>query len=69
MSRIAVVGESPRVDGWALAGAVVVPVTGAEEARRAWERLPDDVEVVIVTATVAELLGRRMAGRLAVVLP
>ena len=69
MSRIAVVGEPPRVDTWCLAGALVVAVTGPEDTRRAWDALPDDVEVVVVTPAAAELLGDRTAQRLVVLLP
>jgi vacuolar-type H+-ATPase subunit F/Vma7 len=69
VSRIAVVGEPPRVDGWVLAGALVVGATGGDEVRRAWSGLPDDVEVVVVTPAAARLLGDRIHERLAVVLP
>jgi len=69
VSRIVVFGAPPRVDGWALAGALVVAVTGADEARRAWDVLPDDVEVVIITPTAADQLGARVAERLTVMLP
>jgi vacuolar-type H+-ATPase subunit F/Vma7 len=69
MSRVVVVGEPPRVDGWALSGAVVVPVTDAEDARRGADALADDVEVVITTPTALRLLGDRLAGRLVVLLP
>jgi vacuolar-type H+-ATPase subunit F/Vma7 len=69
VSRIAVLGESPRVDGWALAGAVVVPAAGSEAVQRAWDGLPGDVEVVIVTPAAAGELGDRTNSRLVVVLP
>lgn len=69
MSRIAVLGDPPRVDGWALAGALVVPAVAADEVRRAWDGLPGDVEVVVVTPTAAEQLGDRIAERMVVVLP
>jgi vacuolar-type H+-ATPase subunit F/Vma7 len=69
MSRIAVLGEAPRVDGWALAGAVVVPAAGAEAVRHAWDALAGDVEVVIVTPDAYRVLGDRTASRLVVVLP
>ena len=69
MSRIAVVGEPPRVDCWVLAGAVVVDAAGEIEVRRAWEGLADDVEIVVVTPTVAGQLGDRIGERLVVVLP
>jgi vacuolar-type H+-ATPase subunit F/Vma7 len=69
MSRIAVIGESPRVDAWALAGALVLAATGPEQLRYAWDRLPDDVEVVVVTPTAAASLPGRTVGRLIVVMP
>lgn len=69
MSRIVVFGEPPRVDGWALGGALVVAATGADEVRRAWDGLPADIEVVVVTPGAREQLGDRVAGRLVVVLP
>ena len=69
MSRIAVVGESPRIDGWALAGALVAAAGGADAVRQAWDALPDDVEVVVVTAEAAQHLGDRVGERLVVVLP
>ena len=69
MSRIAVFGESPVVDGWALAGSLVVTAAGEAEVGRAWERLPEDIEVVVVTSAAAALLGDRAAERMVVVLP
>lgn len=69
MSRIVVLGEPPRVDGWALGGALVVPAVGAEEVRRAWDGLPDEVEVVVVTPEAGAQLGERTGERLVVVLP
>ena len=69
MGRIAVVGEPARVDVWALAGALVLPVTGADGAGAAWETLPPDVEVVIATPEAARALGDRASERLVVVLP
>ncbi len=69
MSRIAVLGESPRVDGWALAGALVVPAAGAEATEQAWASLPTDVEVVVLTPQAAMVLGSRVRDRLTAVLP
>jgi hypothetical protein len=69
MGRIAVLGESPRVDGWALTGALTVPAAGEEAVRRAWTALPADVEVVVATAEAARWLGHRTGERLVVVLP
>lgn len=70
MAGIAVLGEPPRVDGWALAGALVIPATGAEELRRAWAGLPADVEVVVATPAAAAVAPPAGAGSpLVVVLP
>lgn len=69
MSRIVVLGESPRVDGWALAGAVIVTAVGADDVRRAWDALPTDVDVVITTPAAAEALSHRSGQRLVVVMP
>jgi vacuolar-type H+-ATPase subunit F/Vma7 len=69
MSRVAVVGASPRVDGWALAGALVVPVADSHAARAAWDALPYDVDVVVVTPAIAHDLHDRIRERLVVVLP
>jgi vacuolar-type H+-ATPase subunit F/Vma7 len=69
MRRVAVLGETPRVDCWALAGAVVVPAAGAEAVRQAWEALAGDVEVVILTPEAARILGKRTTDRLVAVLP
>ena len=69
MSRIAVLGEEPRVGGWRLAGALVIAAAGAEALRSAWAALPDDVEVVIATPAAAAARGEGAHRRLVVVLP
>jgi len=69
MSRVAVLGSSPQVDAWALAGALVVAADSTEEVVAAWDRLPPDVEVVVVSAPAAGALGARLEERLTVVLP
>jgi len=69
MGRVVVLGEPPRVDVWALAGALVMPAVGAEAVLRAWEALPPDVEVVVATPEAAQALGDRSTERLLVVLP
>ena len=40
MSRAAVIGEAVRVQGYAMAGAVVYPAEDANQARAAWRSLP-----------------------------
>ena len=57
MGRLAVIGEEALVAGYALVGALVVPAGDAESVREAWSDLPADVEVVVLTARAAELLG------------
>lgn len=69
MGRIAVLGEAPRVDGWALAGALVVPAAGAPAVRDAWAALPGDVEVVVLTPDASRILGDQTTARLVAVLP
>jgi vacuolar-type H+-ATPase subunit F/Vma7 len=53
VGRIAVIGESSRAAGFALAGALVLPAEDAAAAREAWLSLPADVEVVVLTAAAA----------------
>ena len=71
MSRAAVIGEAVRVQGYALAGAVVYPAEDADQARAAWRSLPPDTAVVVLTARAAAWLGevQRRDGVLAVVMP
>ena len=57
MSRAAVIGEAVRVQGYALAGAVVYPAEDADQARAAWRSLPPDIAVVVLTARAAAWLG------------
>jgi vacuolar-type H+-ATPase subunit F/Vma7 len=72
MARVAVLGEEVVVQGYALAGAVVVVAEDPDTARQAWDALSEDVAVVILTRTAARALGpERVAGLhpLTVVLP
>ena len=57
MARVAVLGEEVSVQGYALAGADVLAADDADAAREAWDALPDDVAVVIVTPEAAAALG------------
>jgi len=57
MSRAAVIGESARTAGFALAGALVYPAENTDEARAAWSGLPADVAVLVVTPRAAAWLG------------
>lgn len=49
MSRVAVIGEAVRVEGFSLAGALVLRCEDADEARSAWNSLPADVAVAVLT--------------------
>jgi vacuolar-type H+-ATPase subunit F/Vma7 len=57
MARAAVIGESVRTAGFALAGAVVLTAENRDEARAAWRSLPADIDVLVLTARAAAWLG------------
>ena len=57
VSRAAIIGEGALVQGFGLAGALVLPAESASEALAAWRSLPADVAVVLLTARAARWLG------------
>ncbi len=64
------IGEQTRVQGFALVGAEVHPVSGPDAIRAAWAGLSEDVAVVILTpaaAAIVEVAGD--GGRLTAVMP
>jgi vacuolar-type H+-ATPase subunit F/Vma7 len=72
MARAAVIGEALRVEGYALAGAAVYAADDEAGVLRAWQALPDDVVVVVLTARAAGWLDDKLAqrsGLLPVVMP
>jgi vacuolar-type H+-ATPase subunit F/Vma7 len=72
MARVAVIGELTRVQGFALAGAVVVAAEGPEAVRAAWSSLDEEVAVVVLTSAAAAALGEGLEPRhwpLTVVMP
>ena len=72
MSDVAAIGAAPDVTGFRLAGARVYAVDTADQARAAWQNLPDTVAVVILSEAAAKAVGSaRRAARapLTVVLP
>jgi len=72
MARAAVIGDSLRIGGYALAGAIVCPAEDGPQAISAWRGLPGDVTVVVLTESAATWLARELAARpgvLPVVLP
>ncbi|MCX4462057.1 V-type ATP synthase subunit F [Streptomyces sp. NBC_01340] len=54
---MAAIGERTRVAGLALAGVTVLVAEEPESVRRAWQDLPPDVALVIVTPAAADTLG------------
>ena len=69
--RVAVLGEEPRVQGFALAGALVLVAGDAAAVRSRWAALPTDVPVVVLTPGAAAALRDRLPDphRLTVVMP
>jgi vacuolar-type H+-ATPase subunit F/Vma7 len=63
MALTAALGEALRVEGFALAGAVVLRAEGPEEALAAWRSLPADVAVLVLTARAASWLGDALRSR------
>ncbi|MER7467276.1 V-type ATP synthase subunit F [Streptomyces sp. NPDC097981] len=57
MGRVAAIGEQTRVAGLALAGVTVLVAEEPEAVRQAWQDLPQDVALVIVTPAAADTLG------------
>jgi vacuolar-type H+-ATPase subunit F/Vma7 len=69
---VAVLGESARIEGFALAGALVLPAEDPAAVRDSWRDLPADVVIVILTEAAALTLGPvalESTGPLTVVMP
>jgi len=62
-NKIVVLGESVVVDGFALAGAVVVQADDPAAVRKAWATLPVDTAVVVLSAAAAAVLGTAADAR------
>ena len=63
MTTVAALGEGALVEGFALAGAVVFGADDDAAVDRAWEALPGDVAVLILTPRAAARLRPRFAER------
>jgi len=63
MSRIAVLGERAVVEGFALAGALVLAADSRAEVEAQWEVLPGDVAVLLLTRCADERLRHRLHER------
>jgi vacuolar-type H+-ATPase subunit F/Vma7 len=66
MATAAVIGEALAVEGYALAGAVVLAADSQAEAAAAWDALSPDTALLIVTARAADWLAGRLAERPAI---
>jgi vacuolar-type H+-ATPase subunit F/Vma7 len=67
---VAVIGEEVLVRGFGLAGARVLPAEDPAAVRAAWQELPGEVVLVILTRpAAAALAGRDRDERLVAVLP
>ena len=72
MARAAVIGQALRIGGFALAGALLCPAENENEAHAAWQSLPPDIAVVVLTESAAGWLATQLAQRrdvLPVVMP
>lgn len=63
MGRIAVLGDGHRIQALAIAGVESHPATTDEEAAAAWQALPHDVAVLILTPEAAGALAHRVEER------
>jgi vacuolar-type H+-ATPase subunit F/Vma7 len=63
MATAAVIGEALAVEGYALAGAVVYPAGTEADAIAAFDALPADTAVVVMTADIAAWLADRLPQR------
>ena len=61
MGQVVVLGESARVMGYALAGAVTMEAEG-EEVARTWALLPSDTSLVVLTPAAARALGQAVVA-------
>jgi vacuolar-type H+-ATPase subunit F/Vma7 len=60
MSRIVAMGEAEDVKAFAMVGVDVVEVSDAASLSRTWAGLRDDIGLVILTRSAAEMLGRTL---------
>lgn len=60
---VAAIGEPERVAGYGLAGAAVFPAPDPASVLAAWEALPDDAELLILSRSARILLGSRLDER------
>jgi len=61
VAMAAVIGEALSVEGYALAGAIVLVADSQAEATAAWDALPPDTALLIMTTRAAGWLADRLA--------
>jgi len=72
VTEIGALGEAAKVEGFALAGALVFTADERSDVEAAWDALPDDLGVLILTPAAADVLDARLDERpqlLSVVMP
>ncbi|HSJ61277.1 MAG TPA: hypothetical protein VK895_08595 [Jiangellaceae bacterium] len=57
METVAVLGERPLIQGFALAGGLLLVADTPDQARRQWESVPAGVRVVVLTPNAAAALS------------
>jgi hypothetical protein len=62
MAKIAIIGESGKVLGFGLAGAIILPAEGPDAVLAAWQSLGEDVAVVVLTSRATRTLAGRTAS-------
>jgi vacuolar-type H+-ATPase subunit F/Vma7 len=63
MGQVVVLGESVRVQGYALAGARTIVAETPDEVSHAWDALDGAVTLVVLTPFAAETLGGAVLTR------
>jgi vacuolar-type H+-ATPase subunit F/Vma7 len=63
MSTVVALGELVAIRGYGLAGVTLEPADDEAAVERAWERLPDDVSLLIVTRQAEAVLRERWNER------
>ena len=59
LTAVAAIGERERVSGFALAGVLVAAAGDADSVRAAWDALPADVGLVILTQAARAALASK----------
>lgn len=57
METVAVLGERPLIQGFALAGGLPLVADTPDQARQQWEKLPTGVRFVVLTPAAAAALS------------